>query len=403
MPGSPRAHGGQPLATKASLYLAWVSPYSRGSTAVDRPGRCSRRGLPVLTGVNRLPGTSSRTWTRSPRAHGGQPVSGAGGSGIPSVSPCSRGSTAEKGLATSSIAGLPVLTGVNRGPGRCRSRSRRSPRAHGGQPLGAVVGVGGVKVSPCSRGSTFTAREVLETWRGLPVLTGVNPCPRRAGPSSRWSPRAHGGQPLSVFLQAHVEQVSPCSRGSTLTTDDPESLEDGLPVLTGVNPSAPSPSRPARRSPRAHGGQPLFGPCPRAFPAVSPCSRGSTPGQDLLHQHRQGLPVLTGVNPRSRASPPPAGGGLPCSRGSTPGRAEAEAHYRGLPVLTGVNRDAAFVRGDLGRSPRAHGGQPLANVVYQPYIEVSPCSRGSTGSAPRAWHRSRGLPVLTGVNPSIIP
>ena len=311
----PRAHGDRPSQHACEIADQKVSPCPRGSA--PSPGRSSvaASGFPVPTGIGREVAASRATWTRFPRAHGDRPLDERRWSDQDVVSPCPRGSAPFHDHGGVIPLGFPVPTGIGLLPLNHLAHSPGFPRAHGDRPVTPYHHARCFEVSPCPRGSAFGDGAELDLRVGFPVPTGIGrltdpgvplvegfPVPTGIGRSRcrsvgcvAWFPRAHGDRPRASTLFCAAPKVSPCPRGSALTTVLSRCGYGGFPVPTGIGPVSIFREFRIQRFPRAHGDRPLISGTDaddRRFPRahgdrplqrvmaltsrwVSPCPRGS--------------------------------------------------------------------------------------------------------------------------------
>ena len=215
-----------------------------------------------------------------------------------------------------------------------------SPRACGGQPIGAPAASSVSAQSPRLRRST-------------------SPAIRPGEDQAHSSPRACGGQPSSVCPIAEARMQSPRLRRSTRRIIREKIRPIAVPAPAAVNPGYAPLRMWQLRSPRACGGQPEYTVSLLRHVEQSPRLRRSTPTSPVLLRRWPTVPAPAAVN-------------------STPKRCAPTPSH----------------------SPRACGGQPYAKESDRWKYEQSPRLRRSTFSCTRMWSLHTTVPAPAAVNPT---
>ena len=413
------AHAGQPPEHPPILGTRGAYPRSRGATALDCSDGDAPMGLSPLTRGNLVRSMRDAVMTGPIPAHAGQPAPATKRAWPLWAYPRSRGATAIPRTLIWVDEGLSPLTRGNLGCDAQRFEGFGPIPAHAGQPLqGAPIGHP-CTAYPRSRGATdIGKRDGCAIW-GLSPLTRGNPHRRSHAHAAVGPIPAHAGQPSTTLPVLVLSTAYPRSRGATFLAVLVADSYQGLSPLTRGNPAVDSITKMPVGPIPAHAGQPPpASPIDREARAY-PRSRGATFVLRGLVHAAQGLSPLTRGNlffsviKTTRTGPIPAHAGqprnghklpwsiraYPRSRGATDGQGGVTPPHRGLSPLTRGNpRSCSTLHPHLRPIP-AHAGQPMAVDLRLRFARAYPRSRGATDTGQCNPSLELGLSPLTRGNP----
>ena len=184
-------------------------------------------------------------------------------------------------------------------PSDSKARSSRTwfPRARGDGPFCNKPSSLPIPVSPRTRGWTPKSYHRLSTCSGFPAHAGMDPKSVCVGWPGQRFPRARGDGPDSRVGITPLPQVSPRTRGWTLSSRPPSPHNAGFPAHAGMDPCHPPDRRPDARFPRARGDGPILIPPIRSSCVVSPRTRGWTRLRHCGGGGAEGFPAHAGMDP----------------------------------------------------------------------------------------------------------
>ena len=396
--GFPRPRGDGPHRTGVKWPTGTVSPPTRGWTVIPIPVPSALGGFPAHAGMDRMVALRADGGSGFPRPRGDGPRDVAMIAEAWKVSPPTRGWTVVDSVVCRIRRGFPAHAGMDPTTLEDERTIMGFPRPRGDGPSGGVDGGSGSPVSPPTRGWTRGSQPVNLRTIGFPAHAGMDPLgllrPRAAG---RF-PRPRGDGPRTPCRRRRNHRVSPPTRGWTAELAAGRRPRCGFPAHAGMDPSRWRCSQATPRFPRPRGDGPSGRRSRRAGREVSPPTRGWTPDVYSAADRWQGFPAHAGMDPSTQSLrvdatwfPRPRGDGpalqtvawdsaavSPPTRGWTPGSPTTHRRGTGFPAHAGMDRASTRGGAPRRRFPRPRGDGPtLDDKLSRAYL-VSPPTRGWT-------------------------
>ena len=294
------------------------------------------------------------------------------------------------------------------------------PRTRGDGPLPLADYRAARRVSPHTRGWTRGGGQGAPEQHGFPAHAGMDPVNAGAGQSGLGFPRTRGDGPPPRPLERAVYAVSPHTRGWTRPPALVLGLPAGFPAHAGMDLYRAGRLEGAPRFPRTRGDGPSKSQPARSTSAVSPHTRGWTPGGRRHVRVIQGFPAHAGMD-RSRRCRDRATTGFPRTRGDGPQQPAVDQHAgrvsphtrgwtrdagtedgvrAGFPAHAGMDPSNARRRSRSPGFPRTRGDGPWPAPPSTPTRGVSPHTRGWTRPLRGAVPEAQGFPAHAGMDPA---
>ena len=317
MEGFPRPRGDGPYRASRPCQRDQVSPPTRGWTAGGSRRQGARTGFPAHAGMDPVPIARLFASTGFPRPRGDGPDLGLPDVRIDEVSPPTRGWTPSGRAWQLLCPGFPAHAGMDRGMACGRAGGARFPRPRGDGPPAASCERARSQVSPPTRGWTMSGFFPEQQVSGFPAHAGMDPGNPGGRPGRPGFPRPRGDGPPLLFGQDQPGQVSPPTRGWTPRVPNPARNPFGFPAHAGMDPEYRACGCSARRFPRPRGDGPLRVHQSQEVAAVSPPTRGWTLTPQADVRGVDGFPAHAGMDP-PMPLPVAARPGFPRPRGDGP-------------------------------------------------------------------------------------
>ena len=297
------------------MYL--VSPHTRGWTRGLVLEHGGRAGFPAHAGMDPEFRSWRSTSERFPRTRGDGPPTNAAVVRQLWVSPHTRGWTLQLLRHPHRAGGFPAHAGMDPRAPSSRSGRRRFPRTRGDGPLREPLDVPEQEVSPHTRGWTREGVHHVHKPRGFPAHAGMDPYEKTSTPAASRFPRTRGDGPTSGRARSPARAVSPHTRGWTPGHHHRPPDQRGFPAHAGMDPKNGGTMSPAHGFPRTRGDGPCWGTDDDSTHEVSPHTRGWTRPLRSALEVREGFPAHAGMDPLPGGS---AGGRhrFPRTRGDGP-------------------------------------------------------------------------------------
>ena len=276
---------------------------------------------------------------------------------VATVSPPTRGWTADGAGGRDRSGGFPAHAGMDLKPAGQLGGIDRFPRPRGDGPSPEVYLMAATVVSPPTRGWTNEGRLSRDDRRGFPAHAGMDPSSTRPIGYPGWFPRPRGDGPYTIPVTTHRTAVSPPTRGWTVVESFSSGDAVGFPAHAGMDRRDDLPRYLGVRFPRPRGDGPSAGRWYRSTRMVSPPTRGWTLGRLRRRPPSSGFPAHAGMDPRD------------------------------VPEL-----------GTEWRFPRPRGDGPDHHGQSATHRWVSPPTRGWTVFAPAYRNTAKGFPAHAGMD-----
>ena len=394
----PRARGGTAMHVQGYDYGEGLSPRTRGNRDGDADGQGIHGTIPAHAGEPPEDERSRAGPRDYPRARGGTVCGHARTSGIPGLSPRTRGNHDQRALHRHYRGTIPAHAGEPASATASVWASRDYPRARGGTATAITLPRKSVGLSPRTRGNRSEGARRPQPGGTIPAHAG-EPSPREGARPSRGDyPRARGGTDQARAGLDDAKGLSPRTRGNRVEVL--QFVEDfgTIPAHAGE----PSDGRAAPSSkgdyPRARGGTYRMSGFDAIGPGLSPRTRGnpSLSGGQLL---RLGTIPAHAGEPGWSMRMSPARRDYPRARGGTQSINLATSYNSGLSPRTRGNRVEPSRRIALSRTIPAHAGEPATRAPRPPASRDYPRARGGTLGAVALGGGLAGLSPRTRGNP----
>ena len=295
--------------------------------------------------------------------------------------------------------GLSPLTRGNPRGIWCRAWCAGPIPAHAGQPPPRRHAPRRGRAYPRSRGATRRPIKNRKRGSGLSPLTRGNPELHRHLALAVGPIPAHAGQPPRTKARVSARRAYPRSRGATSIVQIHPNSSSGLSPLTRGNRAIVFELCVARGPIPAHAGQPRTSAARRPRAGAYPRSRGATCREVNKTTLLEGLSPLTRGNLNSgplnptRFGPIPAHAGQPRPYRSKRSLVWAYPRSRGATIPPFHFSDPELGLSPLTRGNRGENGAAHAVRGPIPAHAGQPSSNSASGTAARAYPRSRGATV----------
>ena len=323
----PRPRGDGPNQLQSAAFGRWVSPPTRGWTAIRLSAAAECCGFPAHAGMDPGRASPGSRRPRFPRPRGDGPNAPAMAPLMYQVSPPTRGWTRIEPREWSMLFGFPAQRGD-------------------GPIIGSGMYLRGM-VSPPTRGWTSASHDWRDDPVGFPAHAGMDPQPATHASVPCWFPRPRGDGPFNIDHSFGWFRVSPPTRGWTQQPERTPARATGFPAHAGMDHFLVFSTVAPAGFPRPRGDGPKIGAKAAAIIQVSPPTRGWTCSRIPSPAAWRGFPAHAGMDPGIPWSST-ATWRFPRPRGDGPGYGEwsdtgtmVSPPTRGWTVLPAARRDPA--------------------------------------------------------------
>jgi len=412
----PRGRGGANQWYSVCWSPEGLSPRTRGSPRVFASNPSRLGPIPADAGEPPFSTRPPRSTRAYPRGRGGASRGKGDEVEFQGLSPRTRGSRRRRLDFRPGLGPIPADAGEPVALAADGTSLGAYPRGRGGADYAYTGEMCGWGLSPRTRGSPSNAVRAshypgpIPADAGEPVIRGA--CSR--GPGAY--PRGRGGATKENYVRRGCGGLSPRTRGSRRAGAVVVRAAGPIPADAG-EPRTARARRPSRRAyPRGRGGAAERGDSLRNCRGLSPRTRGSQGLRQLEYVTDGPIPADAGepsgasllvrmmrAYPRGRGGAGLTGhpdqpflGLSPRTRGSQTLRGLAEDHFGPIPADAGEPRDTAGAARRRGAYPRGRGGAVVAPVPVSKSQGLSPRTRGSRQARLPAQRAAGPIPADAG-------